>query len=294
VTNRRITQGITRVRRRPIAAAARGGRLASATRLAPAPAGAGDPDFMESLARGLAVIRAFRDGRTRLSGAEVAGITGLSRAAARRCLHTLCVLGYARAEDGTYELTPAVLTLGHAYLGSASLAGIAQPILERVSEEIEEASAVAVLDGEEIVFVARAATRRILSVEVSVGSRLPAAATATGRVLLAAADDTTRAAFLAGATLSPHTRRTIVDRQSLAAELERVRTQGHAVVDQELEVGLRSLAVPVRRPDGVVVAALNVGVQAGRVDTRTMVKEFVPVLQRAAGEIGRALGAVVR
>lgn len=260
-----------------------------ATRPIHAPAPAGDPYFMESLARGLSVMRAFGTGRTRMTGAEVAALTGLSRAAARRCLHTLTVLGYASVSNGAYELTPAVLALGQAFLGGSSLAGIAQPVLERLCDRLQESCAVAVLDNEDIVFVARAASRRILSVEISIGGRLPAACTATGRVILACAGEEIRARFCARARLVRHTRRTIVDRTDLREEIERARVQGYAIVDQELELGLRSVAVPIRRRDGSVVAGLNAGVQAGRIDVRTMQRDFVPVLQAAAGEIGRAL-----
>jgi IclR family pca regulon transcriptional regulator len=250
---------------------------------------ASDPYFMESLARGLAVIRAFGQGRARLTGAEVAAMTGVSRAAARRCLHTLTVLGYAQPSNGGYELTPAVLTLGQAYPGSGSLTRAAQPVLERVQEQLQESCAVAILDGDDVVFVARAAARRILSVEISVGSRLPAAVTASGRVMLAAAGEAVRARFLARARLSAHTPRTIVDRKGLRAELDRARAQGYAIVDQELELGLRSIAVPIVRRDGAVQAALNVGVQAARIDARTMQRDFVPVLKSAATEIGAGL-----
>ena len=223
-----------------------------------------------------------------MSGADIAAITGLSRAAARRCLHTLQVLGYASARNGAFELTPAVLALGQAYLDTSSIASAAQPILERVSERLQESSAVAVMDGEEIVFVARAATRRILSVEIAVGSRLPAACTASGRVLLAFGPAEIRRRFMSQVTLAARTSRTIVDKKALGAEIDRVRLQGYAIVDQELELGLRSAAVPVRRHDGVVVAALNVGVQAGRVDARTIQREFVPILREAADHIGRS------
>jgi IclR family pca regulon transcriptional regulator len=223
-----------------------------------------------------------------MSGADIAAITGLSRAAARRCLHTLQVLGYASSRNGAFELTPAVLALSQAYLDTSSIASAAQPILERVSERLQESSAVAVMDGEEIVFVARAATRRILSVEIAVGSRLPAACTASGRVLLAFGPAEIRWRFMSHVTLTARTSRTIVDKKALRAEIDRVRLQGYAIVDQELELGLRSAAVPVRRHDGVVVAALNVGVRAGRVDARTIQREFVPILQEAADHIGRS------
>jgi IclR family pca regulon transcriptional regulator len=241
---------------------------------------------MQSLARGLDVLRAFGGGRAQLSIGDVARVTGLSRAAARRCLYTLTTLGYATSADGRYELTPAVLSLGHGYLSST----VAQPILERVSDTLHESSSLAVLDRDEIVYIARAATRRILSIGLAVGSRLPAACTSMGRVLLACADDATRARYLARVTLVKHTPRTIVDKDELATELARVRAAGHAIVDQELELGLRSLAVPVRGSNRTVIAAINVGVHAGRTDKQTLLREFLPVLQRAAAEIEAALG----
>ena len=251
---------------------------------------ASDPDFMLSLARGLAAIRCFGDGRAQLAVTDVARLTGLSRASARRCLHTLEVLGYAAAANGRYELTPAILSLGQAYLASTSLDRVAQPVLERVSDELHESSSVAVLDGDEIVYVARAAARRILSIGLSVGSRLPAACTSMGRVLLAASDAEARARFLRRAKLRRYTDRTITDRQLLAEELEAVRAQGYAIVNQELELGLRACAVPIAAPDGKVVAALNVGAHASRVDAATLKRDVVPVLRRAASEIGAGLG----
>jgi IclR family pca regulon transcriptional regulator len=253
-----------------------------------------DPDYMESLARGLSVIRAFGQGRAQLSTADVAAATGLSRAAARRCLHTLSVLGYAAARNGVYELTPAILALGHAYLGSTPIAAIAQPVLERLSAGLQESSSLAVLDGDDIVYVARAATRRILSVGLTVGSHLPAACTSMGRVLLAHADDAVRERFLSTVKLTRHTPRTIADKRALRTELDRVRAQGYAVVDQELELGLRSLAVPVQRHDGLVVAAINVGVQTARVEVKVLVRDFLGPLRDAANEITRALGGTGR
>jgi len=249
---------------------------------------ASDPDFMLSLARGLAVIRAFGDGKPQLSIREIALTTGFSRAAARRCLHTLTTLGYATGHDGLYELTPATLSLAANYLGSSSIARLAQPVLERVSSQLHESSSVAVLDGDDIVYVARAATRRILSIGLAVGSRLPAPCTSMGRVLLASLDEASRTRVLARVKLTRHTPRTIVDKNELRAELDRIRAQGYAIVDQELEVGLRSMAVPIVGAGRRVVAAMNVGVSAGRADRQTLQREFLPVLQHAAAEIGAA------
>ena len=248
-----------------------------------------DPDFMVSLARGLSVIRAFGDGQKPLSVADVAALTGLSRAASRRCLHTLSVLGYAHRDNSTYELTPTILALGYAYVGSTALTRAAQPILERVSEQLHESSSLAVLDGDEIVYVARAATRRILSIGLAVGTRLPAFCTSMGRVLLANLDDETRKRYLARVKLVAHTPRTVTDRAELRGVLDKVRTQHFALVDQELELGLRSIALPIHDGQGHVVAAVNVGVHVGRGDARTLEREFLPVLREAASEISALL-----
>lgn len=248
----------------------------------------GDPDYMMSLARGLAVIRAFGDGQMRLSVAEVARRTGISRAATRRCLYTLWRLGYARPSDGAYELTPAVLALGEAYLGSDTLSRAAQPVLERLSDRLHESCSLAVLDGEEIIYVARAATPGILSIDLAVGSRLPAACTSMGRVLLAHADPQARDRLASRIRLKRRTGFTLVDRVRFRHELDQVNRQGFALVDQEFEVGLRSLAVPVRRTSGVV-AAVNVGVHVSRADRQVLQAEMLPALRAAADEIGAAL-----
>jgi len=247
-----------------------------------------DPDFMLSLARGLAVIRAFGDGKPQLSIREIALATGVSRAAARRCLHTLITLGYATGTDGVYELTPATLSLASNYLGATSIARLAQPVLERVSSQLHESSSVAVLDGDDIVYIARAAVRRILSIGLAVGSRLPAASTSLGRVLIAHLDDPARARVVARAKLVRLTPRTIVDKSDLRVELDRIKAQGYAIVDQELELGLRSMAVPIVGPGRRVLAAMNVGVSAGRADKQTLLREFLPVLQQAAADVGTA------
>ncbi len=249
---------------------------------------ASDPDFMLSLARGLAVIRAFGEGKPQLSIREIALATGFSRAAARRCLHTLMTLGYATGAGGVFELTPATLSLASNYLGSTSIARLSRPVLERVSSQLHESSSVAVLDGDDIVYVARAAVNRILSIGLAVGSRLPAPCTSMGRVLMAHLDEAARARMLARVKLTRHTPRTIVDKTEFRAELDRIRVHGYAVVDQELELGLRSLAVPILGTGRRVVAAINVGVHAGRADRQTLQREFLPVLQKAAAEIGAA------
>lgn len=250
----------------------------------------GDPNYMLSLARGLAVIRAFGEGTTALGMADVARLTGISRAAARRCLHTLSVLGYATPVDGAYVLTPAVLGLGEAYLGSNAVTRAAQPALERISARLHESSSMAVLDGDDIVYVARVATQRILSVGIAVGSRLPAAVTSMGRVLIAHGEPAARARFLSRVKLERRTSHTIVDKNELATELDRVRRQGFAVVDQELELGLRSVAVPIVRADGQAVAAINVGVHVARADRRLLEGEILDALLEGAREIAAVTG----
>jgi IclR family transcriptional regulator, pca regulon regulatory protein len=244
-----------------------------------------DPNYMQSLARGLDVIRAFEHARPSLSITEAARLSNISRAAARRCLHTLAVLGYVSGKDGVYQLTPRVLTLGYAYLSGMPVARIAQPVLERLSERLNESCSMAVLDGSEIVYVARAAIRRIMSVGLAVGSRLPAYCTSMGRVLLAFAPEAEQAAYLERAELVRQTPHTIVERSLLRRELQRIRTQGYAIVDQELELGLRAIAVPVRLPDGSAGAAINLGAQAARIDAAAMVKSYLPHLLAAADDI---------
>jgi IclR family pca regulon transcriptional regulator len=250
----------------------------------------GHPDYMLSLARGLSVISAFGLGSPRLSIAEVARLTGMSRAAARRCIYTLSILGYVRGVNGGYELAPRILTLGHAYLGSASVAQVAQPVLERVAQRLHESCSLAVLDGDDIVYVARASIQRVLSVGLSVGSRLPAYCTSMGRVLLAFGGDMPRASYLARVKPVKQTTHTITSLKALAAELDRVREQGYALVDQELEIGLRSIAVPVRPAGGGTLASINIGAQAARVTVETMIKDYLPVLREAAEDIGFAVG----
>jgi len=235
------------------------------------------------------VIRALGDGQPPRSVGDGSTATGLSRAASRRCLQTLNVLGYVHREQSTYELTPTVLALGYAYVRSTALTLSAQPVLERVSEQLHESSSMAVLDGDEIVYVARASTRRILSIGLAVGTRLPAFCTSMGRVLLAHLDDDARKRYLARVKLVAHTPRTVTDRATLRTVLDKVRAQQYALVDQELELGLRSIAMPVYGGHDQVVAAINVGVHVGRGDAKTLEREVLPVLRAAADEISAKL-----
>jgi IclR family pca regulon transcriptional regulator len=240
--------------------------------------------FVQSLERGLAVIRAFGAENPELTLSDVARRTGLTRAAARRFLLTLADLGYVRSDGRLFALTPRVLDLGYAYLSSLSLPEVAEPHLERLVAEVHESSSVSVLDDDEIVYVGRVPTSRIMRVAINVGTRFPAYATSMGRVLLAALEPDELDAYLARADLRPLTPRAIATADELRAELARVRSQGWALVDQELEEGLRSVAVPIRDSTRVV-AAVNVSAHASRASKDTVRKVLLPPLLRTAANI---------
>jgi len=248
--------------------------------------------YVQSLERGLAVIGCFSAERPQLTLSQVAGQAGLSRAAARRSLITLQTLGYVGSDGRRFHLTPRVLTLGYAYLSSLSLADVAQSHLSDLANEVHESCSASVLDGFEIVYVARAATKRIMTISLSVGARLPAYATSMGRVLLAALPDDQLAGYLEAATLARLTERTIVDRDRLRAEVERTRSRGWCVVDQELEDGVRSVAVPVHDAAGGVVAAVNTSAHVARVPLTRLQRSFLPRLQDCATAIDAELRAV--
>ncbi len=202
----------------------------------------GDPDFMTSLARGLAVIHAFQERKRHLTIAQISHRTEIPRAAVRRCLHTLIKLGYATTDGRTYSLLPKVLTLGHAYLSSTPLATSSQPYLDRMSDQLHEACNMATLEGDDILYIARSATtQRLISVDLSVGGRLPAYCTSMGRILLAALDDVSLHEYLDHVDLQPKTSRTIRTPEALLECLQLVRQQGWCIVDQELEQGCARL-----------------------------------------------------
>lgn len=243
------------------------------------------PDFVRSLARGLDVIRAFGQDRPQMTLSEVARATDLPRAAARRLLLTLAELGYVRQDSGSFSLCPRVLALGYAYLSGLSLLEVAEPHLEELVAETHESSSVAVLDGEEVVYVARVPTKRIMTVSISVGARLPAYATSLGRALLAGLAPEQLASYLAGVRLEAITRHTVTDARRLERIVAAVREQGFATCDQELEEGLRSAAVPIRGARGTVVAAVNLSTHASRVSMARLRSELLPRLQRTAGAV---------
>ena len=246
-----------------------------------------ETEFVQSLQRGLAVIRAFDADHPTLTLSEVARSTGLARAAARRFLLTLVDLGYMRVEDRRFMLTPRVLELGHAYLSSLTLPEIALPHLRDFVGEIRESSSLCVLDGHQIVYVARVPANRIMSVSISVGTRFPAFATSLGRVLLAGKSDDWLQRYLETAELAPITPLTISEPGAFMTEIHRVRGQGWAMVDQELEEGLRSLAVPVHDSRGEVVAAINVSVHASRWSLEAVRKQLLPRLLETAAAVER-------
>jgi IclR family pca regulon transcriptional regulator len=251
---------------------------------------AGDPNFMTSLARGLLVMQSFSPQTPHMTISQLSAKTGLSRAAVRRCLYTLTKLGFAGIEEGSrYALRPRMLTLSNSYSSSNSLSTAAQPILERMSAVLRESFSVATLDGEDIVYVARSSVARVMSDDLHIGSRLPAYCTSMGRVLLAFLPGEQLEQYLARAVLTAFTPRTIVSEEKLRLALRNVRRHGYALVDQEYEIGLRSLAVPVYAPTGRVVATINLSGSAPRIPVYDMQTRFLPHLRNAATELGAFL-----
>lgn len=237
-----------------------------------------DRNYMVVLEKGLSVIECFDHQHTRLTIAEVAASTNLSRAAARRCLLTLTQLGYTEFDGKFFSLAPRVLRLGYAYLASASLPQILQPFLEQLREQTNESSSASVLDRHEIVYIARVSTRRIMSVGLGAGSRLPVYCTSMGRVLLAALPQEAGRALLESIPRPALTPRTITRVSQLMAELEKVRRQGYCINDQELETGLTSVAVPIIDSVGRTIAAVNIGAQSQRATVKAIRELFLPRL----------------
>jgi IclR family transcriptional regulator, pca regulon regulatory protein len=246
-------------------------------------------DFVKSLDRGLAVIRALSVPPPGLTLAEVARATGLARPAARRFLLTLEQIGYARSEERRFSLTPRVLELGYSFLSGLTLPELAQPHLRELAMQVRESCSVSVLDGTEIVYVARESTRRIMTVAIAVGTRFPAYATSMGRVLLAGLDDADLERTLGEHELRALTPSTVTRPDALRAEIARVRQQGWALVDQELENGLRSIAVPLRNRNGRVSAAVNLSTHASGRTLKQVRTELLKPLRETASQIERDL-----
>jgi IclR family transcriptional regulator, pca regulon regulatory protein len=278
--------------------------MATSARRANTPAGAGErsaadgqvrnSDFVQSLDRGLAVIRAFGPDRERLSLSEVARATGLTRAATRRFLLTLVKLGYVRSDGREFSLRPRILELGYAYLSGLAMPEIAAPHLEELVARVRESSSISVLDAQHIVYVARVPTKRIMTVAISVGTRFPAYATSMGRVLLAGLSPEDLDRYLAEADLDEITARTVTDPARLREILTEVARQGYAIVDQELEEGLRAVAAPIRGTSGAVTAAINLSAHASRVSLAAMRTELLPALLETAARIESDLRSQAR
>jgi IclR family pca regulon transcriptional regulator len=242
-------------------------------------------EFVQSLERGLAVIRAFDAEHPELTLSDVARATGLTRAGARRFLLTLVDLGYIRTDGRLFALRPRILELGYAYLSSVDLPEVAQPHMEALVAQVHESCSMSVLDGDDIVYIARVPTRRIMTVAINVGTRFPAYATSMGRVLLAGQPPAWVTEYLKRTDLHRITPRTITDPKKLRASLDRVGSQGFALIDQELELGLRSIAVPVRGGAGTVIAALNVSMHVSRGNADAARRELLPPLRETARAI---------
>jgi IclR family pca regulon transcriptional regulator len=238
----------------------------------------GDPNFMESLARGLAVMECLAESERPLTIADVGRGVGISRAAAARCLYTLATLGYVRQDHRGYVVHRRALALGTPYVTLNALITRAQPCLDRLRNELGESCSLGVIEDDQLVYAARAEANRIMSVGLRVGSRLPLYPTSMGRVLLAGLPVEDREAYLARAVLTPLTPKTVVDKRKLLKILEAAALEGHAIVDQELELGVRSVAVPVTA-HGRVIAALNAGVPTSRVSIDDLRQKFLPIVQ---------------
>jgi IclR family pca regulon transcriptional regulator len=250
---------------------------------------ANERDLMSGLAKGLKVIEAFSAEYPRLSISQAAEIVGLDRATTRRCLLTLAELGYAAYDGKFFTVTPKVLRLGTGCLATMPLPRIVQPLLDDLSEKIGQSTSVSILDETEIVYVARAAQRRVMSIALMPGSRLPAYCTSMGRVLLAALDMASRERILGLSHLEARTDRTITDIEMLMVELDETKARGYALIDQEVEVGLRSIAVPLKNVRGQTVAALNVGLPATAAFMDELVERYLPPLLSVQSELARML-----
>ena len=246
-------------------------------------------DVISSMLKGLSVIEAFRAEHPRLSIAEVSALTGLDRATARRCLLTLHAGGYAEYDGKFFTLTPKVLRLGMGALAALPLAQVVQPWLDQLSEQIGQSTSVSILDETEIVYLARAAQRRVMSIGLMPGSRLPAHCTSMGRVLLAALPEAEASALIDRSDLSPRTTFSLTDPAEIMARLAEARSAGYALIDQEVEIGLRSIAVPLYSARGQVIAALNTGVAAVQGRPEDLVALYLPALQKVQAGLRRVL-----
>jgi len=246
--------------------------------------------YVQSFARGLSVIRAFNTQHPAQTLTEIAQATGLTRAGARRILLTLVALGYVKAEGRLFRLTPRILDLGFAYLTSMPFWNLAEPIMEALSQTVHESCSISVLDGTEVVYVLRVPARKIMTINLSIGSRLPAYCSSMGRVLLSGLPLDELDRLLRASDLQARTQRTVTGIDELKALIADIRKRGWAQNDQELEEGLVSLAAPIRNRAGQVIAAINVSGQANRTSAADMVERFLPPLLEAAEKISSLVG----
>ncbi|MCD6581510.1 MAG: IclR family transcriptional regulator [Desulfuromusa sp.] len=246
-------------------------------------------DFVMSLDRGLKVIQAFDREHEKMSLSQVAMRVELNRAAVRRFLLTLKSLGYVNSDGKLFWLSPKILKLGYSYLVSQPIVDLVQPFVDLVSAEVGESCSVSVLDGTEIVYISRRRTQRIMSFSLHVGTRLPAAVTSMGRVILANKNTRELDTILDLVELKQLTKYTMTDRQILKEELLKVREQGYSVINEELELGLRSIAVPIHNKNDKIVAAINVGTHAERISEQELIDRILPCLLKSAMEIREIL-----
>lgn len=249
-------------------------------------------NFIQSLERGLAVINSFSQDHPSQTLSEAASRTGLTRATARRVLLTLAELGYVDQQGRDFSLTPKVLDLGYSFLSSFRVVEMAEPYMEALVDEVKESSSMSVLDSHEIVYVARVPTSRIMTIALALGSRLPAYPTSMGRALLSGLSNDDLDEFIATTAFEPLTEHTITDPKHFRAVIDAVRETGYALVDQELEEGVRSIATPITNGRGEVVAALNLSCHASRVDVGRMRDEYRPKLLATAAEISDRVGVL--
>lgn len=248
-----------------------------------------DKNYVQSLDRGITVIRSFSAETSRQTLADVSRVTGLTRATARRLLLTLEQLGYVRSDGKHFELTARVLDIGYSFVASLNVNNIAQPFMEQFSETVNESSSISVLDDTDIVYVARVPTKRIMTVSIGLGSRFPAYQTSMGRVLLAELTDDEIADVFERSDRSRATERSVTTATQLIDAVRTAQSQGYALVDQELEIGVRSIAAPLRNAAGSAIAAMNVSTSVGRTDLEAIETTFIPLLMTTAATISDAL-----
>ncbi|HET9046896.1 MAG TPA: IclR family transcriptional regulator C-terminal domain-containing protein [Casimicrobiaceae bacterium] len=238
----------------------------------------------------MAVLLAFSQKRRRMSIAQVSHRTGVSRAAVRRCLHTLACIGFVGVDEGNrFYLRPKILSLGEAYLSATPLTLVGQPILDRLSDELQESCSLGVLDGDEVVYVARSISSRILSTTLNIGRRMPSYCSAIGRAVLGTWTPQALDPYLARITPYPFTRHTITSKDALRQVFANAARTGYAIADEQMEPGFCTMAVPARDSAGAVVGGINVVLRAGRVPVRGMPARYLGALQHAANELERVL-----